>query len=116
MASEKSAIPPDPLAFIRQCIKGRRLLWTYHVNMRLKTRSIPHAVFFLFSAVETYEIVESYPGDKYLPSYLVRAEHEEEVFHLLFATDLENDNVRVVTIYRPDPEFWTEDFRRRKEP
>src|SRR6266571_5041501 len=39
---------------------------------------------------------------KYLPSYLLLARHGEEAFHVLFAVDVEGDNVRVVTSYRPD--------------
>ena len=45
----------------------------------------------------SYELVEAYPDDKYLPSYLILARHGSEAFHVLFATDLEGDNVRVVT-------------------
>jgi hypothetical protein len=63
----------------------------------------------------TYEVIESYPEDKYLPSYLIRAESEEAVFHVLFAADVPNRNVRIVTAYRPDPIEWSEDFRRRRE-
>ena len=42
-------------------------------------------------------MVEAYPDDKYLPSYLILGRHGPEAFHVLFATDLEGDNVRVVT-------------------
>lgn len=50
-----------------------------------------------------YEVIEAYPEDKYLPSYLVSAKHEGFAFHALFATDVEGDNVIVVIAYRPDP-------------
>jgi len=33
-------VPDDPLTFIRQCVRNRRVLWTYHVNMRLHGRYI----------------------------------------------------------------------------
>jgi len=32
--------PSDPLAFIRRCVRERKLFWTYHVNMRLERRHI----------------------------------------------------------------------------
>jgi hypothetical protein len=48
---------------------------------------------------------------RYLPSYLVVA---AETFHVLFAADVVDDNVRVVTAYRPDPEEWEPNLRRRK--
>ena len=37
----------------------------------------------LFEASETYEIIESYPEDKYLPSYLVWATSGTGPFHVL---------------------------------
>jgi hypothetical protein len=37
--------------------------------------------------VDSYEIVESYPDDKYLPSYLVLARPAGDAIHVLFATD-----------------------------
>ena len=81
--------------------------------MRLKQRVIARA--HIVQAVEKYEIIESYPGDKYLPSYLVWIRNEEKILHVLFATDVENKNVRVVTAYQPDPAEWDDDMRRRKQ-
>ena len=76
-------------------------MWTYHVNMRLAGRFIPREV--ILAAVDSYDLVEAYPDDKYLPSYLILARHGADAFHVLFATDVAGDNVRVVTSYRPDP-------------
>jgi len=42
--------------------------------------------------------IEAYPEDKYLPSYLALAKHYEEVFPLLFATDVTGENVRIVVM------------------
>ena len=76
-------------------------MWTYHVNMRLVGRFISRAT--ILAAVDTYQLVEGYPEDKYLPSYLILGRHESAGFHVLFAADVEGDNVRVVTAYLPDP-------------
>jgi hypothetical protein len=62
----------------------------------------------------TYQLVEAYPDDKYLPSYLIIARHGSEAFHVLFAADVEGDNVRVVTSYRPDPGKWQADLKARR--
>ena len=64
-------LPTDALAFIQRCVRERKVYWTYHVNMRLAGRYISRDE--LFEATETYEVIESYPDDKYLPSYLVSA-------------------------------------------
>lgn len=78
--------------------------------MRLEKRHITRDE--ILNAVASYEIVEAYPEDKYLPSYLIVA---ADSFHILFATDVANDNVRIVTAYRPDPDEWEPDFRRRRK-
>ena len=69
----------------------------------------------LVEAVGSLELIESYPDDKYLPSYLVRGQWNEIVFHALLAADVASENVRVVTMYVPRAEEWDEGFRLRKE-
>jgi hypothetical protein len=82
--------------------------------MRLAERSISRE--WILASVQNYEVIESYPDDRYLPSCLVRAEYEATVFHILFAIDRENDSVRIVTAYLPAPEKWTADGRTRRTP
>jgi hypothetical protein len=60
------------------------------------------------------EVIEAYPDDKYLPSYLVLTTHSGVAFHILFAADVPGGNVRVVTAYRPDPNEWEPDLRTRR--
>lgn len=107
-----ATIPDSPLEFIRSCTVRRRILWTSHVSMRLQARGLPRSL--ILSSVDRYEIIESYPDDKYFPSYLVFTENLDGVLHILFAVDTIQDNVRVITAYRPDPDDWREDFRRRR--
>ena len=111
MNSEIQRIPGDPASFIRECVDARRIYWTYHVNMRLRLRSIPRE--WILESTESYEIIECYPDDKYLPSYLVWAKATDAIIHVLFAVDLEDNNVRVVTAYRPNPREWEESMKRR---
>ena len=111
MARERR-LPEDPIRFIQDHIRRSRVLWTYHVNMRLAGRFIPREA--ILDSVDTYELVEAYPDDKYLPSYLILARHQSDAFHVLFAADVEGDSVRVVTSYRPDPQEWEADLKRRR--
>src|SRR4051794_39657928 len=106
--------PDRPLAFIQRCVRQRKILWTYHANMRLRGRFMERVS--ILDAVEVFEINESYPDDKYLPSYLVYGSVDGSVFHVLFAVDVAGDKVRVVTAYRPDPRDWKEDLKTRKKP
>ena len=102
-------VPDDPPAFIRRCIRERKIYWTYHVNMRLSGRYLKREE--ILSKVDTLEIVESYPKDKYLPSYLVLAGSR---FHVLFAADVEGDSIRIITTYVPDPDEWESDWKMRR--
>lgn len=81
--------------------------------MRLRQRSLNGGI--LVEAAGSLELIESYPDDKYLPSYLVRGQWNEIVFHALLATDVAGENVRVVTMYVPRAEEWDEGLRLRKE-
>ena len=105
-------VPADPLAFIVRCVRERRIYWTYHVNMRLTGRHISRRD--ICEATDTFELVEAYPDDKYLPSYLVLAGVAPSAFHVLFGTDLAGDNVRVVTAYRPSANDWEPDMKTRR--
>ena len=110
MAPDK--LPGDPLAFIRRCVREGLVLWTYHVNMRLSQRAITRRM--IIESTEVYEVLETYPQDKYLPSVLVWSQQEGNVFHVLFAIDGDGDNVRVITTYRPDPLQWEPGLRKRR--
>jgi len=65
-------------------------------------------------AIATLEIIEMYPEDKYLPSFLVRGESEGVVFHAQIATDLDGKNIRIVTMYVPDQGEWDNGLRVRR--
>ncbi len=105
-------LPENPLEFIRRCITQRKIHWTYHVNMRLKGRFIPREA--IVESIANFEIIEEYPEDKYLPSYLVYSQYQDIIFHIVIAIDMQGDNVRIVTAYRPSPENWKEDSKTRR--
>ena len=46
----------------------------------------------------------------------MRLQHRDEVFHILFATDITGDNVRIVTAYRPSSAEWERDGKTRRTP
>jgi len=79
--------------------------------MRLGERSISRQM--ILDAVDSFEVIEEYPEDKYLPSYLVRGEGKTGIFHAVIAIDLEGNNIRIVTVYYPDQIQWSQDFRKR---
>jgi hypothetical protein len=82
-------LPDDSLEFIRSCVRQGKVFWTYHVSMRLRGRFIHRQA--ILQSHEHYEIIEEYPKDKYLPSYLVYSEYQDDIFHILFAVDLKEE-------------------------
>ena len=82
--------------------------------MRLKGRFIHRNT--ILSSLDRYEIIEGYPKDKYLPSFLVYTEYRGQIVHIQIATDLENDFITIVTAYRPSPDKWEKDFKTRRKP
>ena len=106
-------LPDDPLAFIQACVREQRIYWTYHVNMRLEGRYITRQS--ILNSVSTYELVEAYPQDKYLPSYLVLAHDGGDPLHVLFATDIAGNHVRVVTAYYPSMGEWEAGWKTRRK-
>jgi hypothetical protein len=102
----------DPLKFIQKCVRERKVFWTYHVNMRLRHRFIRRKA--ILESHRSYEILEEYQKDKYFPSYLVRSVYQNDIIHIVFAVDLEEDNVRIVTAYLPNPAEWEPEFRTRR--
>ena len=88
------------------------MLWTYHVNLRLGQRFIARET--IIGAAASYEIVEPYPDDKYLPSYLLLGRRGEEAFRVLFGADVDGQNVRIITAYYPSPDEWEEDLKTRR--
>ncbi|MBI5345448.1 MAG: DUF4258 domain-containing protein [Deltaproteobacteria bacterium] len=106
-------LPHDSLIFIIRCVKERKILWTYHVNLRLASRYISRKE--ILDAVDSMKIIEEYPVDKYLPSCLIYAETKARVFHIHIAMDVAGDNVRIITAYEPDPVEWDENFKKRRK-
>jgi Domain of unknown function (DUF4258) len=80
--------------------------------MRLKGRFIPTE--FILCSVEAYEIIEEYPKDKYLPSYLIHTEQHGQIIHIHIAVDIKNDAVTIITSYRPTSDKWENDLKTRR--
>jgi hypothetical protein len=112
--NQDEAIKVDILDFIKSCIKRREIRWTYHVNMRMKGRFIPRND--ILSSTDSFEIIEEYPKDKYLPSYLVYTEYRGQIIHIQIATDLENHCITIVTAYKPSLDKWEKDLKTRRKP
>lgn len=65
-------------------------------------------------AIESGEVIETYPYDIPYPSALILGAVGNRPLHVVVATDKENNRGIVVTIYHPDPLQWEAGFRKRR--
>jgi hypothetical protein len=59
-------------------------------------------------------IIESYPDDTPLPSYLVLEFINSDPIHVVYAIDESTNIFYVITAYRPDPSIWLNNLSTRK--
>ena len=63
--------------------------------------------------IENGTIIEEYPNDTPYPSYLKHTIYKTQPLHVVYAKA--KDNIIVITVYRPDPSKWNENFTKRKK-
>lgn len=103
----------SPLELIKNCVHQRRILWTYHIALRMKERHIGR--YEILAAVDSFEIIEKYPHDKFLPSCLVWANYEGRILHVLIAVSFDEDYLTFITTYEPSIDEWTDNFKKRRQ-
>ncbi len=64
--------------------------------------------------IENGEIIESYIDDKPYPSFLTLGYVDDIALHVVYAKD-EEDNIIVITAYKPNLTKWQEDLKTRKD-
>lgn len=95
------------------------LSFTTHATRRMYERAIyPRDV---RHVLQTGEVIETYPTDWPLPNYLMLGWVEpepgrREPVHVVGADDDAAHVTHVITVYIPDPNRWTPDYRTRINP
>ena len=62
------------------------------------------------------EVIADYPDDKPHPSGLLLGFIDGGPVHVVVAKDDRKETCYVVTVYVPDSNLWSNDFRERKQP
>jgi len=68
----------------------------------------------VLSIISKGEVIASYPDDVPFPSVLLLGFDGQRPLHLVVARDQKSGLCFVVTVYLPDPDVWSEDFRTRR--
>ncbi|MEM7179418.1 MAG: YgiT-type zinc finger protein [Spirochaetota bacterium] len=101
------------LEYIKLYIREKRIYWSYHIGMKNPELAISKEAIIL--STDKYEIIEQYPGDNFLPCYIVYSEYNDEKFHIIFAIDEEYDNARVIASYVPNLDTWENNLKVRRK-
>lgn len=101
-------------AFIRTSAQRGAVAWSRHAIERRVLHRAPRVD--VEAALAACEIIEVYPEPhRALPDCLVLAWLlMSEPLHAVIAVDLLNNRIFVITVYRPDPARWSDDWKRRR--
>ncbi|GIW92836.1 MAG: hypothetical protein KatS3mg110_0877 [Pirellulaceae bacterium] len=80
-------------------------------NASLSARVHPDAV---LRIIQEGEVIACYPDDLPYPSVLILGFEGGKPLDVVVAQDPENRICIVVTVYKPDPKLWSDDFRTRR--
>jgi hypothetical protein len=96
---------------IKRQLQAGKFEFTRHAFKRAIERNISELE--IKAASVTMEVIEDYPDDKYSPSCLLLGfTLANRALHLQVSR-IESENVKIITLYEPDPIQWI-DYRRRK--
>jgi len=90
-----------------------RLIYRVHAIERMFNRGI--SADDVRQVLTSGETIEAYPDDTPYPSELMLGWCEGRPIHLVAAYNADANETIVITVYEPEPERWTPDFRRRKQ-
>jgi len=65
------------------------------------------------SILEKGETIERYPDDTPYPSRLILGWLEKRPIHVVVADNTSDNETIVITVYDPDQDMWSSDFKRR---
>ena len=89
-----------------------KLIYRQHAIKRMHERRITEAE--IHSALETGQVIESYPNDTPHPSALLLGMAGTKTVHVVYADNSEGYERIIITVYEPDPAIWHDDFKTRR--
>jgi len=92
----------------------KSIRYSRHALERMFERSIPPDD--VSECIRSGEAIASYPDDSPYPTVLLLVFARGLPLHVLVAQEPEIGNCYVVTVYRPDPALWSDDFKRKRRP
>ena len=88
--------------------------FTRHAFERLFARAVPPDS--VIRIVKEGEAIASYPDDVPFPSVLMLGYELDGPLHVVVARDPKTGVCFIVTVYRPELDLWSDDFKTRRKP
>ncbi|MCK4859081.1 MAG: DUF4258 domain-containing protein [Candidatus Omnitrophica bacterium] len=97
---------------IKQAFRKNRYEYSLHAVDQSILRYISQKE--ILEAIESDEIIEDYPEDKYGPSCLVYGKTALGRPLHIHSSYPSRPNIKIITLYEPDPEEWENYIKRRR--
>ena len=68
----------------------------------------------MLGAIKTGEIIEDYSSEMQEPSRLILGFQGKRPFHMVISENQETNEITVITVYTPNSDKWSKDFKRRR--
>lgn len=65
-------------------------------------------------ALQFGEVIDDYSSEMPEPSRLILGFQGKRPFHIVTSENMEKNETTIITVYLPDPQKWTKDFRKRR--
>jgi uncharacterized protein DUF4258 len=88
------------------------LLFRIHAVQRMFEREV--SVKKVARALQAGEVIEDYSSEMPEPSRLVLGFQGKRPFHIVTSENPNINETTIITVYIPDPQKWTKDFRNRR--
>ena len=89
-----------------------QLLFRVHAVQRMFERNV--SVRKVAQTLQFGEVIDDYSSEMPEPSRLILGFQGKRPFHIVTSENMEKNETTIITVYLPDPQKWTRDFRKRR--
>jgi hypothetical protein len=93
-------------------VRELKLLFRVHAVQRMFARGI--SVKKARSVLDSGEIIEDYSAEMPEPSRLLLGFQGKHPFHVVVSENQKENVMTVITVYKPDSNYWNKDFKSRR--
>ena len=93
-------------------MKNPTLLFRVHAVQRMFERRV--SVEKVSAALQSGETIEDYSGEMPEPGRLILGFQGKRPFHMVTSEAPDTHQITIITVYVPDPEKWSRDFKSRR--